>query len=302
VRFAASHPDKFEFGGKERATSNAQEINNARDELRKYWRVHGRPPPTRTDAGPQAIAPPSSPPSRPRSPVVVGYEAADAPEPSRIARTVLPYAAVAAASLFVVAGALALWPAQPPEDAVRLLQADIAAATPTAENAAPAAKPDAPPATALSKAAGGTASMAAASSAPVVAAAAPPAARTIGPPPAAATAARPVAASSDGRDAAIAAGYAPIGTPPPRAPATAAPGSGTTAPAGHPAARQRARDPLMAAAIRACWSDMRGHCAGVQTTGGHMARCLVQHFWQLAPGCRSSLLAIRENRRQHVAR
>jgi tetratricopeptide (TPR) repeat protein len=40
------HPDKIGRHSKETSTRRLQEINNARDELRGYWRAYGRPPPT----------------------------------------------------------------------------------------------------------------------------------------------------------------------------------------------------------------------------------------------------------------
>ena len=39
------HPDKIDRHSKEAATRRLQEINNARDELRAYWRAYGKPPP-----------------------------------------------------------------------------------------------------------------------------------------------------------------------------------------------------------------------------------------------------------------
>ena len=40
------HPDKIDLHSKETATRRLQEINNARDELRAYWRAYGKSPPT----------------------------------------------------------------------------------------------------------------------------------------------------------------------------------------------------------------------------------------------------------------
>ena len=46
LRLADCHPDKAAGSAKASATARAQDINNARDELRGYWRAHGAPPPS----------------------------------------------------------------------------------------------------------------------------------------------------------------------------------------------------------------------------------------------------------------
>jgi len=38
------HPDKIDLHSKETATRRLQERNNARDELRAYWRTYGKSP------------------------------------------------------------------------------------------------------------------------------------------------------------------------------------------------------------------------------------------------------------------
>jgi hypothetical protein len=42
----AWHPDKFAGGLRDKATARLQQINAARDELNRYWRDFGTPPPT----------------------------------------------------------------------------------------------------------------------------------------------------------------------------------------------------------------------------------------------------------------
>ncbi len=43
---SAWHPDKFAGAFRDRATSRLQQINNARDELNRFWRAHGTAPPS----------------------------------------------------------------------------------------------------------------------------------------------------------------------------------------------------------------------------------------------------------------
>jgi uncharacterized membrane protein YccC len=57
---SAWHPDKFADALKEKATRRLQEINNARDELNRYWRRYGAPPPTVGGFRPRATSAPAS--------------------------------------------------------------------------------------------------------------------------------------------------------------------------------------------------------------------------------------------------
>jgi hypothetical protein len=56
----AWHPDKFADSLKEKATVRLQSVNNARDELNRYWRRYREPPPSHGDFQPRAA--PASPP------------------------------------------------------------------------------------------------------------------------------------------------------------------------------------------------------------------------------------------------
>jgi hypothetical protein len=56
----AWHPDKFAESLKEKATVRLQSVNNARDELNRYWRQYHEPPPSHGGFMPRAT--PTSPP------------------------------------------------------------------------------------------------------------------------------------------------------------------------------------------------------------------------------------------------
>lgn len=118
LRLTESHPDKFTGSATQRATSRAQEINNSRDELRRYWRAYGAPPPTLTASRTHDAAPAWPEPHGPASAAAPSPEAAAGAGPSRRRppedapgrRGFAAYAAACALSLLVLLGSLALLP------------------------------------------------------------------------------------------------------------------------------------------------------------------------------------------------
>jgi hypothetical protein len=84
--------------------------------------------------------------------------------------------------------------------------------------------------------------------------------------------------------------FGQIGAPP------AAFGHSFSGVAAEPAERSR-RDPLVATAIRACRGDRQRFCADVKPGGGRLAQCARQHFKELSGGCSRALLALRDARR-----
>jgi hypothetical protein len=121
LRSAALHPDKFPAESKEWATGRTQEINNARDELRRYWRerrrradqiqpeyeLHVRRAPPQPDPEPvQAAATRDEPSAAAESPGSIGSpDLASAPGIRRGA--VLAYSVVALFVLMALLGASA---------------------------------------------------------------------------------------------------------------------------------------------------------------------------------------------------
>jgi hypothetical protein len=116
LRFSASHPDKVVAGSKERATSKAQEINNARDELRRYWRTYGTAPPTMTGYQPHITPvhfpePETEPPTgssqaapNARSDTPNRSSPANDRKPGAARRSVLGYSALVMLSVFSLVG------------------------------------------------------------------------------------------------------------------------------------------------------------------------------------------------------
>jgi hypothetical protein len=79
----AWHPDKFAAGPlRDRFERELQKINTARDELKKYWRAHGAPPPT---AGRRSAGGVPPPPTRELAPEPAPEpDLAPAPEPALV--------------------------------------------------------------------------------------------------------------------------------------------------------------------------------------------------------------------------
>jgi hypothetical protein len=326
---AAVHPDKFASDAKAQATRRVQEINNARDELRRYWRRHGSPPPTSTGNGPRIttvrlrddpadadMPPPDE--ARVVRPADAGHLA---PAPDRAApkqwRRVPAFAAVVA-----VGGAIALV-------AVGLLQEDEGTARSAGSGsmaAVQSAQPlEAPlPASSLLSVARSTApssaSVASQSNAPNPSEAAPPPIAPRAADPAGAAQLAPATARAASPGSAVPAnpwlsmvGAPPLGAPQsagPERPATpkssrvaALPPPGSVAPPAAPPQShwQRAtfytrQEELRHVAIDACRNDLRTFCAGVQAGGGRIAQCVREHFQQLSSGCSGVLLALRSLR------
>lgn len=95
LRSAAFHPDKFPAESKEWATGRTQEINNARDELRRYWRERRRDAEQTEHHLHVRRAPPRPEPEpAPVEPEIVDFEpaaAAGSPEtPAAVDQTLAP--------------------------------------------------------------------------------------------------------------------------------------------------------------------------------------------------------------------
>jgi hypothetical protein len=91
-RSAEFHPDKFPADSKVWATGKTQEINNARDELRRYWRERREADRVEAEYQLHVRRAPPQPEPAPVQPDIVDFEPAPAPSPDSLAAADQPAA------------------------------------------------------------------------------------------------------------------------------------------------------------------------------------------------------------------
>jgi hypothetical protein len=333
-RSAEFHPDRFPAESKAWATGKTQEINNARDELRRYWRERRETDRAEVEYELHVRRVPPQPEPEPVQPDIVDFEpaaarfpdslaAADPPSAPRFGRGAVPVYSLAAVFIFVAllaaSAALLLVPtagkvtAQQPADTPR----QVVVNRPQPAEAAPSREPPSEPAPGAS---GETSAAADANPATRISAEPRPSTDPVPesrvgtaeilPKTAETPAPPPPPSETDIRSPALPIAPSSRTARPPQAETgraraqthhrstEAPPVQSAAPPSGKPVqqAPRAGRDPVFVAAIQTCQSDLRRFCSNVQPGDGRIAQCVRSHFRELSPGCSQALRAARSAR------